>query len=176
MRNIHHGFTMTGTSLIMGYVFFIMGIAMIFTSGLDGEIFMLLVCGIGFAVIGGWMAFSTYGMQIDSDHHRFREYGAILGIKYGKWKQQSMFPYMAILGSRKSSLGRSYTGVTTSMQVYSVDLYFLTENHRGKVVIKEFPNSEKAIEFAQELKEITGARLVKYSPEISEKTKARRRR
>ena len=137
--------------------------------------------GLGIAVIvaasGTWFVTSTYGVQIDHKHKRFREYGAVLGfIKYGKWHKQDDFPYLSILGSRKTALGRSYAGVTTSLETRTVDLYFLTENHRGKVAVKEFPNSEEAIEFALELKKLTGARLVKFSPEISEKTMARRRR
>lgn len=163
---------MKGAGLIMGYVFLITGIGLTFNPiDVVLQVFGTLIMG-----VGGFMAFATYGVQIDPTNKRFREYGALLGIRYGKWRKQELFPYVSLFASRKVYLGRSYSGVTTSGHVYSTDVCFLTKDHRTKVVLKELPNSQIAYDFAQELVQMTGVRLVKYSPEISEKTLARRRR
>ncbi len=153
------------TAVIAGYV--ILGLGVLF---LLGNIFI----GIGLIAAACFVCFTGTGVQIDIKDKKYKEYTIIYFINNGKWKPFGEFVNLAILTTRQSYT--TYSGSNRSMT--STDKYFdiflLNKSHRQKLRVGRHKKRESAMESAKELAAKLGIPFVEYSPEISERTRARR--
>ena len=131
--------------------------------------------GIGMAILGGFISLSGYGTQIDKSINKYREYSSLYGVKRGEWKSLDKYPFLSVLPSRTGMKIYSRTNQSTTNIDDSFDICFLSENHRGKIVIQKLSTKDEAIAYAEALSDDLNIPLTKYNPVISDKTKSRRR-
>lgn len=125
--------------------------------------------------IGLFPCVSTYGIQIDVDARKFRNYTSYFGFKRGTWEGLDEKPFVSVLNTRTSQRFLSRANNSTTLVSSSCDVCLLSKSHREKTVVEKFDMKEPAIKRAEELALILGFPVVRYSPVISEKTKSRRR-
>lgn len=53
--------------------------------------------GIGITLAGSFLWSGSYGIQIDVEQDKFREYASMFGIKYGEWKSLDKTPFISIV-------------------------------------------------------------------------------
>lgn len=83
-------------------------------------------------------------------------------------------PYVTILVKNysRSTYGRSTSKITEKLKVYSVVL--LNKTHRSRIKIGGFNNVNEAKKMLLEVSEKYSKEVVKYNPQVSDKTKKRR--
>ena len=133
--------------------------------------------GLLFILGGGFVSFANNGIQINPDSMMSKQYIGYLGLRLGKWKSLEQFCHITILRSKESStvFSRSNRATTTSLETF-YDVTLLGKSHHQKLGVKRLKGEQQAIEAAKELKQILGFDFVKYSPEVSEATRANRRK
>lgn len=119
---------------------------------------------------------SSDGIQFDIKNNKFRHYKSNFGIMRGTWESLSKYVnvlvltrtgnrhfygrYMRQLGTLKDSVHRVYLADST---------------HRDKIELASKSSFDSAKKIAQRFEKELKLPLVKYSPQISQKTKDRRR-
>jgi len=129
-----------------------------------------------FILIGSFITFANNGIQLDTNTNRSKQYVSYLGLRMGKWKSMEQYHHISILRSRETTtaFSRSNRRTTTSEDVY-YDITLLDDTHRQKLGVKRSKSEKLALESAKELVDILGFDFVKYSPQVSEQTRSRRR-
>ena len=109
---IHYNYG--GSSAAMkgfGYVLAALGVLATYNTFTEAEFTILAkITSIGFVLFGGFMAFTTRGIFINTTTKEGRKYTKIYGIKVGKWEPLENFPCITILSKSYSS---SITSRTT---------------------------------------------------------------
>ena len=133
------------------------------------------IVGVLVIVAGGFVSFAKNGILIDPNLKRAKQYIGYLGLRIGKWKSMEQYCHITILRSRESSTtySRSNRVTTTSAETF-YDVTLLDKTHRQKLGVIRLKGEKQAAEAAKELVKILGFDFVKYTPEVSEKTRARR--
>ena len=135
-----------------------------------------VLSGLVIAIIGGFLCANSYGTELDMNLKKYREYTAVYGLKTGEWKLLKTRPFIGVLTSRSSQKTYSRSNRSTTLMTDSFDVCLLNQNHREKTVVKKLDTRKNALKYAEELASLLGVEIVQYNPEISEKTKARRRK
>lgn len=133
------------------------------------------IIGLLVVLVGGFISFTSTGIQIDVENKKYKHYSSYYGIKQGQWKTLDSYPCLAILQSRQSSTTHSIgniSSITNSENYY--DIYLLDKTHRQKLLIKRLKNKEQASKDAKEFAENLGVEFTTYNPVISAKTRSRR--
>jgi hypothetical protein len=167
MIKIRHGFSFSGVIISVGIAFSLFGFLMLFEVWLIGLV--LLAIGLFFST-------SAYGIQIDVVESKFREYGSIIGIKYGKWQDLIQMPYLSIMSSRAGLRVYSRSNKSVSLASDQFNINLLSENHRKRVKVISFDNMDDAQIYGEELSGTLHTGIVKFNPPISEKTLNRRKK
>ncbi len=166
---ISHGYLFTNKLVvILGYLLLLLGLIALFQSLLTAFVLLFL---------GGLFGLSTCGIILDKEDRAFKEYTSYFFVKAGKWQSLDEFPDAAILNlrySQQANLG--YFHSTNVKLETQTELVLLTSNHRKRVLVKTFKKREKSAEFSKKLCSEMGINLTTYSPQVSARTAARRRR
>lgn len=128
-----------------------------------------------FLLVGMFICTSRYGVEIDLEKKKYREYGQIFCIKQGQWFDLTKMPYVSILKSKSGHLVYSRSNYSTANYDDGFDVCLLNESHKKRVVIKKCKTKEEALQFAKELESILDVKLVQFDPIISSRTAQRRR-
>lgn len=131
--------------------------------------------GIGLTLAGAFFWSSSYGIQLDKGNNRFREYGSIFGIKRGEWKALKELPYVSVLNARSSSTMFSQSNRSTTHVEDYLKVCLLDREHRRKVTVKKFTESDQALAYGKQLAVDLEKELVTYSPHVSAQSRERRR-
>lgn len=159
------GFSFALPIVIGGVVLPISGCAVVFESPIIGIIMLTL---------GSFFWSSSYGVQIDSDLLKFREYGSMFGINMGNWKSLDKVPYLSIVKGREGMRIHSMSNRSTSSIDDCFEVCLLTKSHRQRVVVQKFDGINEALNFGRKLASKLGKELVQFNPIVSEKTRNRR--
>jgi len=116
----------------------------------------------------------TSGLEINTENKSYRHYKSTFGLKRGEWKPLSKYTAQIILkktGKRKvlgPSLARELSFSSSEYELYLTD-----STHRLRFFIKSFEYPDSARIYARKLFQELNIPLEKYSPKISDKTRAR---
>ena len=140
---------------ILGFVMIVIGLIGVFTRGIETIII---------ALIGVGISFTRYGILIDIENDKLKEYFQVFGVKFGKWGLLKNYPYITVLRitERSSVYSQSNLEHTTRNIVYRITL--LNHNHYEKILLKQFNDEEKANKEAEEYAQLFGFEKVIYSP------------
>jgi hypothetical protein len=166
-----HGFSFPLMPRLLALLFFILGSFSLISGTLIG-----LVVGLLLVILGGFGFSSSLGIDVCLRTNYIREYHLVYFlIKMGKWKSTASYPDICILKLGKSKTTHQSTGAFFSTMDASInEVFFMTANHRKRILIAKCASLEAAVNTAKMLEEKTGKSLKEFNPKISEQTKARR--
>ncbi|WP_127141835.1 hypothetical protein [Flagellimonas marinaquae] len=123
-----------------------------------------IVGGISLFIIGLTMAFTRKGVILEYENKKIKEYIGLFFIKLGKWKSISTYTDVSVLMMNIKSTGFSRTGLefTERSKVYRI--YFMDENHRERLRVKDFEKMEIAISNAKVIAKKMEKTFAKYNP------------
>ena len=98
------------------------------------------------------------------------------GIHLGSWEPIKPNAGVVVLGEQQSVRQTSYAGVMRYQEHTGVALYLVNASHREKVLLARVVNRDELDPYVKVLEEEFKLKLVRFSPAISAKTKARRKR
>ena len=117
-------------------------------------------------LLGGLGAFSTTGVEIDTDNKQFRTYSSFFGFKTGNWKNLSNYPFLCIFKSKKRYSMFSQANVQTSYVETGFDIFLLNQSHRERILVNIAETKEQATEAAKELAAQLKIQLVQFNPKV----------
>lgn len=134
----------------------------------------LVIVGV-FLVSGLIMVFAKESILIDYKDKVFVNQLNILGLKYNKKNELSIYRDISII-SRRFTSDEGYSDnsdrfyETQRNHTLKHDLVFLTPKHLGRLLISQFDDYDEALELGKVVSKYTGKPLVKYAPQrISKK-------
>lgn len=158
------GKSFTKPIIIGSYIFFGIGIMAAFS-----EQYML---GAVLVVAAAFAAFTSSGIVLDLSQNKYYKYVKYFGvIPAGKWRSLRSYHHISVMNHRETA-GTS-EDIDTSIKRYNVVL--LNDTHRKKLIVKSFPTKEEAKQEAIKLSNIINFDLVQYHPQVSARTRRRRR-
>lgn len=126
---------------------------------------------------GVLLSFGKNQLEIKPEEQLYRSCTSLFGLRRGKWQSFETYPYLAIIKKRISMVANSRMAnqpIKTAEDDY-YDLILLNENHRKKILLRRFKNSNEAQGEAEYLSKQLARPVVKYAPVISAQSRARRR-
>jgi hypothetical protein len=160
-ETFRHGFYFMLPGRILGFVLSITGFFM-FISLLLVPMFI----GAGILAFGLYMITGTSGIDINYENSIFKEYNKVLGIKFGKWKSLSPYPFISIMSANKSNKASDITGLNkTVVTEQALGVYLLNNSHRKKILLKRTsPKMEQAKTEAERIAELAEKEIMRYNP------------
>jgi hypothetical protein len=156
---------------IAGFIAIIIGILIISLNIFVNEVGIIrIIIAIVLIVAGFIINFSFYGIEIDKENLKYKEYSNILGITFGKCKEISDYSYVSIVKSEHGFRIYAFSTVSISASDKKYDVCFFNRTYRKKVLIKICNTEENATRYAKKLSKETGLEHTKYSPKISKST------
>ena len=143
--------------VIVGYVFMLFSLISIIGNNEKG-------LGIGLALLGILLSFTTTGVRIDKETKKYLSYNRFFGFEIGKWKSMEGICFLSILTKNLGYTIRTKGQLGDESTDKHYEIYLLNENHRFKLLINRTKNKNKSIEYAKKLEEELGFELVIYSP------------
>lgn len=140
-----------------------------FFSGMHPAIFV-------FWLIGLWGVTARRGTTLRSADQKMFRYYSVYGIPLGSWEPIVPNAAVVILGEQQSVRQTSYAGVMRYQEREGFALYVVNTSHREKVLLARAAVRDELDVYVKVLEEEFNLKLVRYSPAISAKTKARRKR
>ena len=140
-----------------------------FFSGMHPAIFV-------FWLIGLWGVTARRGTTLRSADQKMFRYYSIYGIPLGSWEPIIPNAAVVILGEQQSVRQTSYAGVMRYQEREGVTLYLVNASHRVKLMLARVASRDELDPYVKVLEEEFKLKLVRFSPAISAKTKARRKR
>ncbi|MCB0763269.1 MAG: hypothetical protein KDB84_01090 [Flavobacteriales bacterium] len=127
--------------------------------------FFLSIVVIGLPVMA--MAIYRVGTEIDMARVRCREYGSLLGWRWGKWQPLEPYEAIVILVKRRVSTMYSRGQVALDRTEIDHDVTLVDRSHRKKFVLRACESSEEASALALQVSDFTGFDVVPYAPHRS---------
>ena len=140
-----------------------------FFSGMHPAIFV-------FWLIGLWGVTARRGTTLRSADQKMFRYYSIYGIPLVSWEPIIPNAAVVILGEQQSVRQTSYAGVMRYQEREGVTLYLVNASHRVKLMLARVASRDELDPYLKVLEEEFNLKLVRFSPAISAKTKARRKR
>lgn len=141
---------------------------------LIGFAFIVPILGLPLWVALVYSAFSSYGIQIQNERNRFREYSGFLWMKWGKWFILDDYPDVAILKESEGFTTHSLSDRTTTDTHTQYGVYFLPPDHRKRILAGKFKHRDEAQSFADRLAFDLSKNFTTYNPKISSRSRRRR--
>ena len=151
------------------WLILVVSIILPFFSGMHPAIFV-------FWLIGLWGVTARRGTTLRSADQKMFRYYSIYGIPLGSWEPIIPNAAMVILGEQQSVRQTSYAGVMRYQEREGVTLYLVNASHRVKLMLARVASRDELDPYLKVLEEEFNLKLVRFSPAISAKTKARRKR
>ena len=139
----------------LGYIITLIGIIGIPKTGLTA----LAIC-----IVGLGISFTRYGVLIDSEQNKLKEYLSVFWIKFGKWGSLKNYPYLTVLKviEKHTMLSRANVEHTNKNLVCRITL--LNENHYVKILLKQSKGEIEAEKQAEDIAQKLNIEKVIYSP------------
>ena len=129
-----------------------------------------------FWLIGLWGLTARRGTALRSMDQKMFRYYSVYGIPLGSWEPIVPNAAVVILGEQQSVRQTSYAGVMRYQEREGFALYLVNGSHREKVLLARVAVRDELDAYVKVLEEEFNLKLVRFSPAISAKTKARRKR
>jgi hypothetical protein len=164
MEQIRNNFGRTFTKpIIVGSYFF-------FAIGVFAIIYKEYTIGPLLALAGAFTAFTSSGIVLDVNNKKYLKYIKYFGlVKSGKWKSLKCYRHISVINTDQTNISAS----SEEKKTYNVVL--LNNSHCKRLVVSNCPTVEDAKVAAAELSSKINFDLVQYHPQVSAKTKRRRK-
>ena len=129
-----------------------------------------------FWLIGLWGVTARRGTTLRSADQKMFRYYSVYWIPLGSWEPIVPNAAVVILGEQQSVRQTSYAGVMRYQEREGFALYLVNGSHREKVLLARVAVRDELDAYVKVLEEEFNLKLVRFSPAISAKTKARRKR
>lgn len=139
----------------LGYIIAVIGVFGVFSIGLKSLFFFLVGLGI---------SFTRFGVLIDTEHKRLKEYTRVFWVKFGKWELLDDYPFITVLEIRESVAMFSNANVKHTHKNLMFKITLLTENHYEKILLKSMKDRDLAHHQAKEIAANINVEKVIYSP------------
>lgn len=126
---------------------------------------LLSIFVIGLPILA--LAFYYVGTEIDMERSGIREYGSVIGIRWGKWKPLEPYKAIVILGKRRVSTMYSRGQVALDQAERNHDVTLVDATHRKKFLLKACGTAEEARGLADQVALFTGFPIERYAPQRS---------
>lgn len=115
------------------------------------------------------------GLEIDPNQMRYREYKSLAWKRRGTWKSLSAYAAIIILVKlgTKTRPGPNLA-IQHSLKTEEYQIYFTDKNHRLRLYITDFPEGDKAQQYAAEIANKTGLPVERFNPVVSTSSRNRR--
>jgi hypothetical protein len=153
---------------LMAIAFAIIGIIVVFSSPVFAAILLILAL---------FVFFSSENIILNPQEKKYKRYSLYFGLfPKGEWKSYKAYTDIAILKTKTRLEFASMGNRSISEDSIIYNVYILQPNHRLKILVYRNKDYEKAKTFTENINKKLNLRFTQYNPEISEQTKARRRR
>ena len=115
---------------------------------------------IGVVVLLGGIAivFLHYGLLIDFDEHKYKEYWGLLGLKFGKWEDLPPVEYISLTQSRfTQQIGLRAANTTLKGVLYRGNLRI---NEQEKILLLQSHKKDEALKQLKYLAKRLGTKLL----------------
>jgi hypothetical protein len=126
-------------------------------------------------VIGISLCTRSSGTEYCKDSREYREFTKSFFRTSGKWLKVESYTDIAVLMGKEGFTAYSRGMVELNVSEKVFDLYLLKPDHRSRLILKRTTSLEEAEQEGEALAKDLGLNWTAYSPEISERTRARRR-
>lgn len=131
-------------------------------------LFVFVGVALSIVLIGlPFLAMSIYyvGTEIDLQHLRIREYGSVLGVRWGKWT--SISPFKAIVHLKQRRVGTMYSRGQVAMDQAEInhDVVLVDGTLRKKFLLKACDSVSDARVLAKQIADLTGFPIEMYAPQ-----------
>ncbi len=153
---------------LMAIAFAIIGILVFISSPIFA--FLLFILAV-------FVFFTSENIIFNPKEKKYKQYTLVFGLfPKGEWKSYKAYTDIAILKtkSKLEFISMGNRSISEDSIIYNV--YILQPNHRIKILIYRNKEFEKAKAFTENINKKLNLSFTQYNPEISEQTKARRRR
>lgn len=111
------------------------------------------------------MAIYRVGTELDVDRARVREYGSLLGMRWGKWLPMAPFKAIVILGKRRVGTMYSRGQVALDQVELNHDVTLVDATHRRKFLLKACDSLTEARSLSASVAQYTGLPIERYAPQ-----------
>jgi len=118
---------------------------------------------------------SKNGMYLSTKENYYKEYISFLGIKTGKWKTAYGLTDIAILTLNKTHTIGNFAAPNIKISDAETGVYLLTPSHRKRKLVSTCKSFKEADELAKKIADKMNKNYTNFNPQISQKTKMRRR-
>lgn len=118
---------------------------------------------------------SKNGMDLSTKENYYKEYISFLGIKTGKWKTAYGLTDIAILTLNKTHTIGNFAAPNIKISDAETGVYLLTPSHRKRKLVSTCKSFKEADELAKKIADKMNKNYTNFNPQISQKTKMRRR-
>jgi len=132
------------------------------------------IFGIILIVLGVIVNTAYYGIEINKNTHKFREFTNILGLTFGQFNNISDYVYVSTIQAQHGYKIYGSSNISTSVSEKKYDVCLFDKTFRKKAIMKICDTVNEASEFANKISQETGLELSKYNPPISDSTLNRR--
>ncbi len=139
----------------LGHIITLIGIIGLFTKGIETVVF---------CVVGLGLSFTRFGVLIDKENNKLKEYTSVFWIKLGGWKTLNHYPYITVLEITEKQTMYSNSNVAHSNKNLVFRITLLNENHYSKIVLKQLKDKELAHKEAENIAKVINVEKVIYSP------------
>lgn len=130
--------------------------------------FVIVGVALSFVLIGLpilAMAIYRVGTEIDRERAQVREYGSLLGWRWGKWHDASRFRAIVILGKRRTGTMYSRGQVALDQVELNHDVNLVDATHRSKFLLKACDSLDEARSLSEAVAEYTDLPIERYAPQ-----------
>lgn len=139
----------------LGFLISIIGLFGVLSIGVKSLI--ILIVGLG-------VSFTRYGVLIDVNQKRLKEYTSVYWIKFGNWEPLENYPYLTVLEIIENQAMYSRANVKHSNKGMVFRITLLNENHYLKLLLKTLKDKDLAHKEAEEIADKIKVEKMIYSP------------
>lgn len=142
------GYHLPGPFRIVGFILMIGGVygSLIGLNGILGGVICIIA--------GIFLAFSAYGITINTKNKQVKPYQAFLGFRFGKWMDASTFKKMVVYPETKIYTVFSRANLSTSMRETKYCICIYDSDADEEFLIKKIMSKEKADKYAEWFRKI----------------------
>ena len=154
-----------GRSVFAGYVFIFFGLAVFIFSALlevyRGYFYIGGTIGLVFTLLGLWLSFSYYGVEIRLDKKKIRNFKAYMGIKVGGWHNLPAYESV-IVEKVNPDNPSSFKGITPAIRWYKIRYIVVLASGARAQIFSVKPNTKAAYADAEALAGALNLDMIDY--------------
>jgi hypothetical protein len=151
-----------------GLLLFLRSIIMTFTEKFEILNIVLFLVGLILLLLGGLLSFTQYGVLIDYEKRRFKEYSKYINMfVQGEWKSIENYSLISLLSFNKGTTTYSQSNRALTLSEIKHEVYLLNEKQTDKKLINSFVNKDEAKRYVDYISTKLNLTQTNYSPPMT---------